>query len=164
MRFIALMTPAIQSMVNGSANTPSSMVPPNGLAMWSMRKPTQYMRAATANWTTNLMLGAAPAEVVEDAQEGDDRAAREEATGAPGIGPEPAADLAVHEVERGQRREEGADDGDAAEPRDGLPVDLARAERVIEEPPAARQVSHDGRESRRRRRRREESDSCRPHA
>ncbi len=60
MRFIALMTPAIQSMVNGSASSPRLISPPNGLAMWSMRKPIQYMKAATANWTRNLGLAPLP--------------------------------------------------------------------------------------------------------
>ena len=60
MRFIAFITPAIQSMVKGRARNPSSITPPRGFAMWSMRNPNQYMSAATPNWTANLMAAPLP--------------------------------------------------------------------------------------------------------
>ena len=60
MRFIAFTTPAIQSIVNGRPSQPRWSSGPNGFAMWSTRKPIQYMNAATANWTRNFFPAPEP--------------------------------------------------------------------------------------------------------
>ena len=60
MRFIALMTPTIQSSVNGRFAQPRLIGSPKGLASTSKRNPSLNSRPATANWTRNFFQALAP--------------------------------------------------------------------------------------------------------
>ena len=103
-------------------------------------------RAGDRELDEELGLRVRALEVVEDAERRDGEPAGEEAERLARVRVEAAADVAVHEEERSERREEREDDGDAAELRDGLPVDLARGEGVVERPEAVGEPADDGRE------------------
>ena len=134
MRFIALMTPAIQSIVNGSPRKPSWMGSPKGFAISSMRKPSAYISAGDRELDEELVLRVRALEVVETPSAAMASPPAKSPNGAPRIRVEARADVAVTKSSADERREERDDDGDAAEPRDRLPVDLARRERVVERP------------------------------
>ncbi len=59
-RFMALVTPAIQSMVKGRFAHPSAIGSPNGFARVSNRNPIRYMKNATMNWIENFLAALAP--------------------------------------------------------------------------------------------------------
>ena len=133
---------------------------PNGLASASTRKPSVIHAARRpANWTRNFFQRVRAAQVVVEAE---DRDGECRPTNRPMTCSRSArnscADAALEEQQADQRRVERDDDGDAAQPRDRLAVNLARRQRVVERAEAVRQPAHERRQERPAEHREDESD------